>query len=64
MMGRTANAWNTIVYMSNARKTMDEENYRDVTHGGSMHRVHDVVVHVWDSPATAATPAPSSTLDG
>jgi len=43
---------------------MGEEKYRDVTHGGSMHRVDDVVVHLWDSPATAATPAPYSTVDG
>jgi hypothetical protein len=43
---------------------MGEEIYRDVTHGGSMHRVHDVVVHVWDSPVTPTTAAPSSTLDG
>jgi hypothetical protein len=43
---------------------MGEEIYRDVTHGGSMHWVHDVVVHVWDSPATPTTAAPSSTLDG
>ena len=43
---------------------MGEDNYRYVTHGGSMHRVHDVVVHVWDSPATPTTVTPSSTLDG
>ena len=39
---------------------MGEDNYRDVTHGGSMNRMHDVVVHIWDSPATPATASPSS----
>ena len=42
---------------------MGDDNYWDVTHGGTMNRVHNVV-HVWDSPAMSATVSPSSGRGG